>query len=190
MNNRSIRILGLAGSLRGDSWNRRLLQAAALLTPPGTSLEVYDALASVPLFDEDLELTLPGGSPGVRALRAAVAEADGLMVATPEYNQAMPGVLKNALDWLSRDDNVLQGLPVAVLGATVGAWGTRLAQASLRQVLHTSGSLVMPSPMLFVANAHRCLDPQTVDQALQPALQAFVAAFAAWVRSLAPIKSL
>src|SRR3546814_10655515 len=94
------RVLCLAGSLRRDSWNRRLLHAAAFQAPATLRLDVYDELASVPLFDEDQEYPEPAG---VHALRAAVAAAAGLIIATPEYNQSIPGVLKNALDWMSRE---------------------------------------------------------------------------------------
>jgi chromate reductase len=188
MTHRSLRILALAGSLRRASWNLRLLQAAATLAPAGATVAVYDALATVPLFDEDLELAAPEGPPGVRALREAIAAADGVVIATPEYNHALPGVLKNALDWLSREDRVLGDLPVAVLGASSGPWGTRLAQASLRQVLHTCGALVMPSPTLFVAHADRCFDPQgrLSDPALQASLGRFMEAFAGWIGRVAP----
>ena len=186
-----LRILGLAGSLRRASWNRRLLQAAATVAPAGAIIEVYDALAAVPLFDEDLELATPEGPPGVRALRAAIAAADGLVIATPEYNHALPGVLKNALDWLSRESpqgEVLVDRPVAVLGASSGPWGTRLAQASLRQVLHTCGALVMPSPTLFVAHAAERFDDQggLIDAATRASLQRFMGAFAGWIHRVAP----
>jgi chromate reductase len=188
---RPLRILGLAGSLRRASWNRRLLQAAATVTPAGAAMEVYDALATVTLFDEDLELATPEGPPGVRALRAAIAAADGLVIATPEYNHALPGVLKNALDWLSRESpqgEVLADRPVAVLGASSGPWGTRLAQASLRQVLHTCGALVMPSPTLFVAHAAERFDAEGVlaDAATRASLQRFMGAFAGWIHRVAP----
>lgn len=186
---RPLRILGLAGSLRRASWNRRLLESAATLAPAGATMEVYDALSTVPLFDEDLELaTAPDGPPGVHALRAAIAAADGLLIATPEYNHALPGVLKNALDWLSRDDQLLAELPVAVLGASSGPWGTRLAQASLRQVLHTCGALVMPSPTLFVAHAADRFDTQgtLADAATRASLQRFMGAFAGWIERVAP----
>jgi chromate reductase len=188
MTHRPLRILGLAGSLRRASWNRRLLQSAATLAPPGITMEVYDALSTVPLFDEDLELAAPGGPPGVRALREAIAAADGLVIATPEYNHALPGVLKNALDWLSREDPLLADLPVAVLGASSGPWGTRLAQASLRQVLHTCGALVMPTPTLFIANAAERFDAggTLADDATRAALQRFVGAFAGWIPRVAP----
>lgn len=185
------RVLCLAGSLRRDSWNRRLLQAAVAQAPATLHLDVYDALSAVPLFDEDLEQREPAGPAGVQALRAAIAAADGVIIATPEYNHAIPGVLKNALDWLSRDNpegEVLPGKPVAVLGASSGPWGTRLAQASLRQVLHTCGALVMPSPTLFVANAASRFDAHRTltDLATVQSLQNFVLAFEQWIARLAP----
>jgi chromate reductase len=185
------RVLCLAGSLRRDSWNRRLLQAAVAQAPATLHLDVYDALSAVPLFDEDLEQREPAGPAGVQALRAAIAAADGVIIATPEYNHAIPGVLKNALDWLSRDNpegEVLPEKPVAVLGASSGPWGTRLAQASLRQVLHTCGALVMPSPTLFVANAASRFDAHRTltDLATVQSLQDFVLAFEQWIARLAP----
>lgn len=185
------RVLCLPGSLRRDSWNRRLLQAAAAQAPATLQLDVYDALASVPLFDEDLERHEAAGPAGVQALRAALAAADGLLIATPEYNHAMPGVLKNALDWLSRDSpvgDVLAQKPVAVLGASSGPWGTRLAQASLRQVLHACGALVMPAPTLFMANAASRFDADGMlaDLAAVQSLQDFVLAFECWMARLAP----
>lgn len=191
MTHRPLRVLCLAGSLRRASWNRRLLQAAASLAPAGVEAQVYDALATVPLFDEDLEQAEPEGPPGVRALRAAIAAADGLLIATPEYNHALPGVLKNALDWLSRESpqgEVLAERPVAVLGASSGPWGTRLAQASLRQVLHTCGALVMPSPTLFMARAAERFDAQgtLADASTRESLQRFMEAFATWVHRVAP----
>lgn len=184
------RVVCLAGSLRRDSWNRRLLHAATRQAPASLQLNVCDALGTVPLFDEDLESREPAGPPGVQALRAAVAAADGLIIATPEYNQAIPGVLKNALDWLSRENpagEVLAGKPVAVLGASSGPWGTRLAQASLRQVLHTCGALVMPVPSLFVARAAERFDAQgwLTDTATLQSLQSFLLAFESWIERLA-----
>jgi len=185
------RVLCLAGSLRRHSWNRRLLLAAAAQAPASLQLELYDALAAVPLFDEDLESRDPAGPAGVQALRAAVAAADGVVIATPEYNQAIPGVLKNALDWLSRESpvgEVLTGKPVAVLGASSGPWGTRLAQASVRQVLHTCGALVMPAPSLFVARAAERFDAAgtLTDPATMQSLQQLLLAFGQWLDRVAP----
>lgn len=96
------RILALPGSLRRDGYNRRLLEAATRIAAPDWHIDIFDSLAAVPLFDEDLEAATGGGPDGVRCLRAAIAGADGVLFATPEYNQSLPGVLKNAIDWLSR----------------------------------------------------------------------------------------
>ena len=184
-------VLCLAGSLRRASWNRRLLHVATSMAPPTLRLDVFDALSSVPLFDEDVEQREPAGPAGVQTLRAAIAAADGLIIATPEYNHAMPGVLKNALDWLSRDTpegEVLLEKPIAVLGASGGPWGTRLAQASLRQVLHACGALVMPTPTVFVANATARFDDKGVltDLTTARSLQQFLLAFDHWLTRVAP----
>ena len=119
-------------------------------------LMVYDTIADVPLFNEDLEAS--GDAPdGVRRLRESIAAADGLLIATPEYNQSLPGMLKNTIDWLSRPDargaEVLEGKPVAIVGATTGAWGTRLAQSQLRHALAATGARTLPAPMLFIRDA-------------------------------------
>jgi chromate reductase, NAD(P)H dehydrogenase (quinone) len=183
-------VLGIAGSLRGGSYNRRLLQAAAEAAPPGMTLAIYERLAAVPLFDEDLEQSAEGGPEPVRHLRAAVAAADALLIATPEYNWSIPGVLKNAIDWLSRaaPDEVLAGKPIAVIGASAGQWGTRLAQSHLRQVLAATESVVMPAPALFIGKAERAFDVhgKLVDASAHDALAALLRRFAAWIESTAP----
>ena len=179
------RILALPGSLRRNGYNRRLLEAAAQVAPTGLRVEVYDALADIPLFDEDLEFATHGGPDGVRSLRSAVAASDGILIATPEYNQSLPGVLKNAIDWLSRPapDEVLAGKPVAITGASAGRWGTRLAQAALRQVLAATESQVMPAPMLFVRDAAQLFDGDNglSDAATLQLLQALLQAFLSWI---------
>ncbi|MGN6740250.1 NADPH-dependent FMN reductase [Dyella sp.] len=182
------RVLCLPGSLRRDSWNRRLLLAAAAHAPNTLSLQLYDDLGDVPLFNEDIE---SGELAGVEALRSAVAAADALLIATPEYNQSLPGVLKNALDWLSLDGpqgEVLHGKPVAVTGASSGPWGTRLAQTALRQVLHACGALVMPTPTLFVASAESRLqaDGTLADEALAASLRRLTSALEPWIAQLQP----
>ncbi|TLY71354.1 MAG: NAD(P)H-dependent oxidoreductase [Gammaproteobacteria bacterium] len=173
-------VLGVAGSLRHDSWNRRLLGALAELAGDDLRLTVYDGLEQIPLFNEDAEEPTP---PGVRQLREAVRGADGLLIATPEYNQSMPGVLKNAIDWLSRTEPVLETKPVAVIGATVGNWGTRLAQAAVRQALTATGALVMPQPMLFVARANERFDPsgRLHDAEVSSGLRKVAQAFRQWM---------
>jgi chromate reductase, NAD(P)H dehydrogenase (quinone) len=183
-------ILAVPGSLRRHSYNRKLLRAAMDLAPIGFRVVQYEDLAAVPLFDEDLEEKTHGDPPGVYALRRAVAAADGVLISTPEYNWAPPGVLKNALDWLSRPApvEVLTGKPVAVMGASSGRWGTRLAQAGLRQVLTATESRVLPAPALFVAEAARLFDEEgrLVDPQVRKQLTALLDAFAAWIVAAAP----
>lgn len=144
---------------------------------------VYDDLASVPLFDEDLESATGGGPDGVLRLRRRVASADGLLISTPEYNQSLPGVLKNAIDWLSRPEKVLVGKPVSVIGATSGPWGTRLAQSQLRHTLYATGSLVMTTPAMFVREAGRKFDEEgrLLDGETREKLEAVLAEFADWI---------
>lgn len=184
-------ILAIAGSLRRDSWNLRLLEAAAACAPSGMTITIYRDLASIPMFNEDLEKeTLGAGPSPVRELRRKVGEADGLLIATPEYNQSIPGVLKNAMDWLSRaaPAEVLVGKPVAILGATSGRWGTRLAQQALRQTLHATESLVMPAPALFLREADRLFDDswELRDETTRDALQAVLHSLDHWIDRVAP----
>jgi chromate reductase len=138
-----VRILGISGSLRRGSHNTSLLRAAAELLPPGVGLEVYEDLRDLPPYDPDID-TEPA-DPAVRRLREAIAAADGVVIATPEYNGSIPGVLKNALDWASRPfpDNALRGKPVAVIGASTGLFGAVWAQAEARKVLGVIGADVI-----------------------------------------------
>jgi chromate reductase len=137
-----MQILGLAGSLRRDSYNSRLLLGARGLLPAGVELVLFDELAAIPPFNEDQELQTP---PAVAALKAAIAAADAVLVATPEYNASIPGVLKNALDWVSRPvaETPLRGKPAAVVGASTGLFGAVWAQAETRKVLSTIGARVV-----------------------------------------------
>ncbi|WP_426753474.1 NADPH-dependent FMN reductase [Myxococcus sp. Y35] len=183
-----LNVLALSGSLRQGSLNGRLLEAAAALAPEGMALQLCDGLRALPHFDEDLERETHGGPEPVRQLRAQVTAADALLLATPEYNQSFPGVLKNGLDWLSRPgpEEVLVGKPVALLGATPGRWGTRLAQAGLRQVLTATEALVLPAPAVFVPEAERLFDGsgRLQDTRTQEALRALLHALARWTRSV------
>jgi chromate reductase, NAD(P)H dehydrogenase (quinone) len=150
-----MRILGISGSLRRDSHNTRLLRATRQLLPAGAELEIFDQLAAIPPYNEDDEHEFP---PAVAALKAAIADADALLVATPEYNASIPGVLKNALDWVSRPvaDTPLRGKPAAVVGASTGLFGAVWAQAETRKVLSTIGARVLDSE-LPIAQAHEAL---------------------------------
>jgi chromate reductase, NAD(P)H dehydrogenase (quinone) len=137
-----MRILGISGSLRRDSHNTRLLRGVGNLRPEGVELDVFDELGAIPPYNEDEEHETP---PAVAALKAAIAGADAVLVATPEYNASIPGVLKNALDWVSRPvaGTPLMGKPAAVIGASTGLFGAVWAQAETRKVLSTIGARVV-----------------------------------------------
>ncbi len=179
------RILALPGSLRRGSYNRSLLQAAQAQPRSDMTLETFAGLAAVPLFNQDDEGRFEELPAGVRELVTAVRQADGVLIATPEYNQSIPGVLKNAIDWLSRESvgEPLIGKPVAIMGATAGQWGTRLSQAALRQTLTSTEALVMPAPMLFVRDGSKTFDAsgQLVDERVQRGLVRMLDAFSQWI---------
>ena len=138
-----MKVLGVSGSLRADSHNTLLLRGAAELLPAGVELELWHGLRDVPPYDEDSDVE--PAPRAVAALRAALAGADAVLFATPEYNSSVPGQLKNALDWASRPlaTNVLRNMPVAVVGASTGAFGAVWAQAELRKVLAATGARVV-----------------------------------------------
>ncbi len=141
-----MRILGIAGSLREDSHNRKLLRAAGDQLPLGAALSEWAGLAGIPAFNEDEEDDPPAA---VRAFLAELDEADALLIATPEYNASLPGALKNALDWASRPfpENVLRDKPCAVIGASTGLFGAVWAQAEVRKALRASGAHVLESEL-------------------------------------------
>jgi chromate reductase, NAD(P)H dehydrogenase (quinone) len=153
-----MRILGISGSLRRDSHNTALLRAAAEMLPPGVELELFDGLRDVPPYDADVDTPELQG-PGVDALKDAIERADAVLIATPEYNHSIPGVLKNALDWASRPvrSNVLRGKPVAVIGASTGLFGAVWSQAETRKVLEAIGADVVDRE-LPVMQAHMQFD--------------------------------
>jgi chromate reductase len=138
-----MKVVGISGSLRRGSHNTTLLRAAAELLPPPMELELFDGLKAVPPYDEDDDVA--GGPEGARELRAAIEDADAILIATPEYNSSIPGQLKNALDWASRPfpANALQGKPVAVVGASTGMFGAIWSQAEARKVLGAIGARVI-----------------------------------------------
>jgi chromate reductase len=153
-----VRVLGISGSLRRDSHNRRLLRAAAALLPPEAELVWFEGLKAIPPFDEDDE---EKPAPAVRRWRDAVAEADALLFATPEYNSSIPGQLKNAIDWASRPvaSAPLRNKPAAVIGASSGMFGAVWAQAELRKALAAAGARVIDRE-LPVALADRAFTDQ------------------------------
>ncbi|HTR75176.1 MAG TPA: NAD(P)H-dependent oxidoreductase [Solirubrobacterales bacterium] len=139
-----MRVLGISGSLRRDSYNSALLRAAAERLPAGVEFVTFERLAEIPAYDADLEqgATAPDA---VEALRDAMREADAVLVSTPEYNHSIPGGLKNALDWASRPagESALMGTPAAVIGASTGMFGAVWAQAETRKVLGALGGRVL-----------------------------------------------
>ena len=164
------RILGISGSLRRESHNTSLLRAAAKLLAPRVELEVFDGLRDLPPYDADADVE--PADPAVARLRQAIADADALLIATPEYNGSIPGALKNALDWASRPfpDNALRGKPVAVIGASTGLFGAVWAQAETRKVLGVIGADVIDLE-LPVGQADAAFDDGRLrDRELQTAL--------------------
>jgi chromate reductase len=153
-----VKILAISGSLRADSYNMALARAAVELAPPGVDVELYEGLAQIPLYDADWD---GEESPAaVRDLRERVAAADALLVVTPEYNGSVSGVLKNAIDWVSRPagpDSVLWGKTVAIAGATTGQYGAIWAQQDLRRILGIAGARVIDGEVP-VARAQNVFD--------------------------------
>jgi chromate reductase len=141
-----MRILGIAGSLRRGSHNRKLLRAAGRALPPGAELVEWEGLAGLPIFDEAMELAPPEL---VQDFLDEIEAADAILISTPEYNASLPGGLKNALDWASRPfpDSVLKDKPSAVIGASTGLFGAVWAQAEVRKVLKASGAHVLESEL-------------------------------------------
>jgi chromate reductase len=174
-----VTILGIAGSVRAGSHNAQLLRLAAEELPDGSELVVFDGLAEIPAFDQDLEDLAPDA---VDRLKAAIAEADAVLIATPEYNASIPGALKNALDWVSRPlaESPIRAKPVAVIGASTSAFGAVWAQRELKKVLGVMGARVLDVE-LPVAKADRALAEPDAD--LRAALAGIVDELVAAVES-------
>lgn len=178
----TLRLIGLSGSLRAGSFNTALLRAAQAEAPADVEL-VAATIHGIPLYDADVEQA-SGLPPAVAALKDMIAEADGLMLFTPEYNNGVPGVFKNAIDWLSRPASdigrVFGGKPVAVLGASPGGFGTILSQAAWLPILRTLGCDFWAGDRLMVARAGSVFDADgaLVDEAVRARLTKFIAGFA------------
>ena len=177
-------IIGLCGSLRRGSFNRMLLRAAAEAAPAATSIE-EESIREIPLYDGDLEEE-QGIPNAVQRLKDRIAEADGLLIVTPEYNHSMPGVFKNAIDWLSRpgDDiaRVFGGRPVAIIGATPGPGGTALAQAAWLPVVRKLGMRPWCEGGLLISDAFTVFDAdgRIANVTMRKRIQRFVEGFAAF----------
>jgi len=178
-------IIGIAGSLREASFNAALLRAAAELAPPGTQVEIA-SLRGIPLYDGDLE-SEEGLPDAVSTLKERVAAADGLLLVTPEYNNSLPGVFKNAIDWLSRPGKdiarVFGDKPTALMGATPGMGGTRLSQSAWLPVLRALGVRAWSGKQLYVSGASQVFDDhgKLVDQKVKQLLSTFMVEFATFV---------
>jgi chromate reductase len=187
MTEKSFRILGIAGSLRRASRNRGLVRAAAEVAPPGVEVVPFD-IGALPLLNLDLEAS--GDPEPVRALKDALYAADALLLATPEYNHSVPGVLKNAIDWASRSParSALYHKPIALMGASPGMGGTMRAQAAWQQILTHAESYLLLRPEIFIPFAARHFDDEgnLVDPELRAQVRAQVAALVAWARLLEP----
>jgi chromate reductase len=174
-------LVGIAGSLRSGSVNQSLLKAASQVMPLGSSLET-GTLEGIPLYNEDIEST-EGIPVAVSRLQDQIAAGDGLVIATPEYNNAMPGVLKNAMDWLTRPPSeigrVFRNRPVAIIGATPGGFGTVLAQISWLPVMRTLGVRLWTGGRMQVSKASKVFDEsgEMVDDDLRERLRTYMEGF-------------
>jgi chromate reductase len=183
------KILGISGSLRRDSHNTNLLRAAAEAADPGSDLELYAGLKAIPPYDEDDDVELRREA--VANLSAAIANAHAVLFATPEYNSSIPGQLKNAIDWISRPvaTNPLRNKPVAVVGASTGAFGAVWAQAELRKVLASLGARVLDVELAVGQAQTRFDNGRLVDAAVRERLREVVDALAAEARVRERVKT-
>ena len=175
---RVFNVVGFAGSLRRGSYNRALLRAATELAPPALRIVMYE-LDGIPLYNADIEAA--GAPPSVVHLRDAIRQADGLLIATPEYNHGVPGVLKNTIDWLSRPprNSALNGKVAALMGASPGMTGTARAQSQLRQALVFTNTYALLQPEVLVGRAHEKFDAdgRLVHEATRDVLATFLQHF-------------
>lgn len=186
-----VRVLGIAGSLRRGSYNRRLIEAARELAPEWIEIEIFD-LDEIPLYNGDLD-NGDDRPAAVERLKQAIAASDAILIATPEYNHNVPGVLQNAIDWASRPGgkSPLGGKPAAIIGASPGAIGTARAQQMLKLVLLSTLSLVMPHPGVTVGQAGEKFDAEgrLVHAPTREFLQAFVRDFGYWTLQMRPTEA-
>jgi chromate reductase len=181
-----IRILGIAGSLRRQSYNRASLRAATQLAPEGATVEIFE-LDGIPGFSEDDERNPPEK---VVELKRRIRESDAVLFVTPEYNYSIPGVLKNAIDWASRPygDSAWSGKPAAIMGASVGTIGTARAQYHLRQVMVFLNMFSINQPEVMIGAAHERFDAEgnLIDEATREYIRRLLESLVEWTRRIRP----
>lgn len=189
MERSSLRLLGIAGSLRSRSFNRALLASAVELAPAEAAIEIFD-LSKVPLYNGDLDND-DARPASVTELKSAISSADALLLVSPEYNYGVPGVLKNALDWASRPGfrSPMSGCPTAIMGVSPGASGTMRGQEQIKQNLLGMGSQVFPHPGVAVSRAKERFDDELnlVDSSTRDFVAKYLGSFAEWVRRVKPV---
>lgn len=173
----------IVGSLRKDSFNKRLVQAMAKLNHPELSLNVID-IANIPLYNQDDESNLP---PAVVSFKSAIEQSDAILIATPEYNRSIPGVLKNVIDWGTRPygKNSWSNKPAAIIGASPGGIGTAVAQSHLRSILATLGTIVMGQPEVYFVFKNELINENNefTNEDTKKFLQSFLNAFTQWIQN-------
>lgn len=182
---RDLDIIAIAGSLRKDSFNRALLAAVQDVAPDGVNIDVVD-IAGIPLYNQDLENDRDRPPP-VEALKTAVSGADGLLLATPEYNFGISGVMKNVVDWVSRPAmrSPLAHKPVGIIGASTGAMGTARAQEHLKTVVLSTLAIVFPHAGVVVGNAStKFADGRLTDESTRKFLREYLEQFASWIQQV------
>ena len=179
-----VSILGIAGSLRSESFNRAALRAATELVPEGATIETFE-LDGIPGFNQDEEQNPPAK---VTELKQRIREADAILIVTPEYNYSIPGVLKNAIDWASRPygDSAWNGKPAAIMGASVGTIGTARAQYHLRQMMVFLNMFPINQPEVMIGNAHKRFDAEgnLTDDATKDFIRQLLQNLVEWTRRI------
>ena len=177
-------ILGISGSLRRQSYNTGALRAAAELMPEEATLDIFD-LKDIPVYNQDADKQMPSA---VIEFKRRIRESDALIIATPEYNYSIPGMLKNAIDWASRPygDNSFEGKPAAILGASVGGFGTARAQYDLRKVLTCLDVHTINKPEVLISNAGERFDAEgnLTDETTRKFIREMNESLVAWTRRL------
>ncbi|WP_035710035.1 NADPH-dependent FMN reductase [Salibacterium aidingense] len=185
MSTNHLKILGISGSLRKDSFNRMILREMARHTPEGADVSIFN-LKHVPLFNADLEEN--GDPEAVEDFKESILEADGFLIVTPEYSHGMPGVLKNALDWAASvtNRNVLDKKPAYVLGASPAPLGTALSQAQVKQTLAAAGAFVLQQPELYIGKVPSKIDEagRLQDDSTKTRLHQAMEAFVEWIETM------